>query len=273
MKIAVLLSTYNGGSYLKYQLDSLIHQELKNFIVYLRDDGSSDNTIEIIKEYEKSFPTKIVYIDDLFSHLGPAQSFMKLLSEVDADYYFFCDQDDVWKVDKMSRSMELMIEIEKMHPNKPVLIHTDAEIVDQNLSQLYPSLWQHSKVHPSRLDNKRMLPVCYTVTGCTSVINRMAKIISVDMPSGALMHDSWIAYCVSQKGIVKPLYYSSMLYRQHAQNVFGIVGTGKRFNTNKLKELKETINEYKKLAKFYSDNGYGSTFKWYFYKLVFFLIR
>ena len=101
--IAILLSTYNGSKYLREQLNSIIDQTVKDWILYVRDDGSTDETIDIIKEYVSLYPN-INYIEDI-QNLGSARSFMKLLSLVEADHYMFCDQDDVWLPTKIEVSL------------------------------------------------------------------------------------------------------------------------------------------------------------------------
>lgn len=273
MYIAVLLSTYNGENYLRIQLDSILSQTNKAIRVYIRDDGSTDSTLAIIEEYAKRYPSRITFLQDSSRNLGPAKSFMKLLVEVKADYYFFCDQDDKWKEDKVERTLSFLQKIEDENPGKPVLVHTDAEIVDQNLKPLYHSLWKRMRVHPKRLDNKWMTAVCYTITGCTMAINNAAKQVSIPMPSNAHMHDHWIAYKVSLMGKVRPLNYASMLYRQHQSNAVGITETGTKERINKLTSLNHTIYSYYAIAKFHSKNGYGSIMKWFFFKMVFFIIR
>jgi rhamnosyltransferase len=95
MRIAILMSTYNGENYLEEQLKSLMNQTIKNAItVYIRDDGSLDNTVKIIEKWKKKIPTVLIK----GKNIGPSQSFWKLLTSknIDADYFAFCDQDDIW---------------------------------------------------------------------------------------------------------------------------------------------------------------------------------
>ena len=92
----ILLSTYNGEKYLKEQLDSIFSQSYKNFEIITRDDGSNDETINILKSYN-------IKILDTDKNLGAKLSFSTLLNysvkNTDADYFMFCDQDDIWKND------------------------------------------------------------------------------------------------------------------------------------------------------------------------------
>lgn len=100
MKVAVLMSTYNGHIYLNQQLESLFKQTIAEYMtVYIRDDGSSDDTFKIIEKWK----TKMAIVLYKESNVGPAMSFWKLLMKPDiqADYYAFCDQDDVWDNNKL----------------------------------------------------------------------------------------------------------------------------------------------------------------------------
>ena len=98
LRIAILMSTYNGASYLKEQIDSLEKQDVP-VDIFIRDDGSTDKTIDILKKYQSKPNVHIEY----GINLGYKKSFMTLLMKVnDYDYYAFCDQDDIWLPNKIS---------------------------------------------------------------------------------------------------------------------------------------------------------------------------
>lgn len=100
-KIVVLMATYNGERFLKEQLDSIFKQSRVNDLTLMvRDDGSIDQTISIIKEYASKY--NIIILDDDEKHVGPAKSFWRLLNKAEGyDYYLFSDQDDIWDIDKI----------------------------------------------------------------------------------------------------------------------------------------------------------------------------
>src|SRR5438034_9899284 len=101
-RINVLLSTYNGERYLGEQLQSLWKQTCQDFTVLVRDDGSTDGTVSLLRKAAVERPGRIQFITDGESRLGPRDSFAKLMAAASAPYYAFCDQDDHWLPDKLA---------------------------------------------------------------------------------------------------------------------------------------------------------------------------
>ena len=90
--LAILLSTYNGERFLREQLDSLFNQRYSDFTLYVRDDGSTDTTVDIIHEYQTKHEN-VILLHDPWQHRGASGSFMWMLQQIEADFYMFCDQD------------------------------------------------------------------------------------------------------------------------------------------------------------------------------------
>ena len=109
MRIAVLMSSYNGEQYIKEQIDSILNQKGKfNIDIYVRDDGSFDNTIHILEDYQKKGLIKFCGGENI----GPAKSFLTLLALADGyDFYAFADQDDIWFENKIESAI---LKIEKI---------------------------------------------------------------------------------------------------------------------------------------------------------------
>lgn len=218
--IAILLSTYNGERYLRQQLDSLFSQTVSDFVLYVRDDGSSDTTMDILLEYEVQYPN-IVIFKDVESNKGACMSFMWLLEKVDAEYYMFCDQDDVWFPTKAKLTLDIIQAEECRSHNIPILVHTDLIVTDSTLNIISKSLWENDNTDPSRITRK-YLPLVNYVTGCTMMFNRKARDIALVNTKHALMHDFWIAICVDAcKGIIISLPIPTIYYRQHGLNAVG----------------------------------------------------
>lgn len=219
MSVAILLSTYNGSSYLIEQLESLLHQTYRSFDVYIRDDGSTDNTLEIVKLYcEKYNQFHLLPADE---NLGCASSFMYLLNNVEADVYFFCDQDDIWLPEKISRAM---VYFDGIDPSIPALYHSDLIVVDQNKNVLHESFLDQQCMCALDSMSKNNLFIQNFIVGCTTAINKslVAKVFNFDKkPTNIAMHDWWIALVAKTMGTIYFDDEKTILYRQHSKNVLG----------------------------------------------------
>lgn len=99
--VDILLATYNGAKYLPEQLASLESQTHGDWRLIVRDDGSSDGSLDLVRDWAVETGSDLVVLEDGESRLGPAQSFGQLLARSDAPYFAFCDQDDVWLAEKI----------------------------------------------------------------------------------------------------------------------------------------------------------------------------
>lgn len=217
-KILVLLSTYNGEKYLKEQLDSLFSQSYKNFKIIVRDDGSIDKTLDILKTYDIELLQPSV-------NLGVKKSFEVLLQYAcennDTKYFMFCDQDDIWKSDKIEKTLEKMQELENLYGNKiPLLVHTDLEVVNEDLKTIHYSMWQYEKINPN-LNTLNRLLIQNTITGCTTMINNALLKKSLPISKECIMHDWWIGLVVSCFGKIGYIKDCTIKYRQHSKNDTG----------------------------------------------------
>lgn len=245
--IYILLASYNGEKYITEQIKSLLGQTYQNWILWIHDDGSKDNTINIIKEYEKNFPSKIKFLDDGLKFGAAKQNFTHLLSSVDNnfDYVMFCDQDDIWLDNKIDITLNKMIEVEKNNPNKSILIHTDLKVVDESLNIIAISYFMYQKIKPQWSKDFNISLVQNSVTGCTMMINKEAKKISLPISNNAIMHDWWILLKVLQyDGIVEYITKQTILYRQHTSNDIGAKG----FSFGKLLKKINSIKKYKHMS-------------------------
>lgn len=220
--IAILLSTYNGEKFLRQQLDSIINQDYRDWTLYIRDDGSSDNTLKILHEYYELYD-KIIIIKDNLGNLGVAQSFFCLMNCVDANYYMFCDQDDIWLQNKISISLNCMHELESSYGTKlPLLVFTDLQIVDADLNVLNKSFFENCGT-TSIVSTQKFHYTGSMVPGCVMLFNKSAKDVSAPYKkSKYVIHDYWlILKTISNHGYIKCLNLPTMLYRQHGHNTLG----------------------------------------------------
>ena len=241
--IAILLATYNGATYLREQIDSILNQDMNGWHLYVHDDGSTDGTMDILKEYHTRYPDIITTLD-YPSQGGAMKNFLSMLQHVDAEYYMFSDQDDVWHTDKVSVTFKAMQEAENGNTNVPVVIHTDLNVVDKQLNRIHPSFFEMSGIHPERIkcldDNVRVL-----ATGCTMMINNAAKKAAFMFDvSYATMHDAWIvATTFAADGKVIALSTATIDYRQHGDNTLGAPVKGQYSMKYHLTHLAETVSK------------------------------
>ena len=219
--VLVLLSSYNGESFIKEQIDSVLCQSNVDVSILIRDDGSKDSTVELITSlYGNDSRLSIIK----GQNSGSAMSFMDLICKAAAldvryDYYAFCDQDDVWKKDKFHTAVDVL---DKQPQDKPAMYMGAYQMVDSSLNTIPTHLISPRLNLPSALATN-------TATGCTMVFNKsMLDILASKKPQNFIMHDYW-AYlvCLSVGGFV---YYDEnpfILYRQHNHNVIG--GRGDSF--------------------------------------------
>lgn len=217
--VAVLMSTYNGGKFIREQLDSIFIQSGVEVRLFVRDDGSSDNTVDILEEYARYKPMIIVRDGD---NVGPGESFLRLVykfaDEPGIEYYAFADQDDIWLKDKLSVAVE---RIAALGDGGPVLYSSNQY------------LYIEGENKGNRYKEKQNLDLIShitknTISGCTFVFNKkLAQLVSnADRPDSYVikyrLHDSWLMLVAIICGRVIYDETSHMLYRIHSGNVVGI---------------------------------------------------
>ncbi|AWB09762.1 Glycosyltransferase, GT2 family [Thermodesulfobium acidiphilum] len=239
------MSTYNGESYIREQIDSILSQTYKDWRLLIRDDGSSDKTLEIVYDYSKKFD-KIYPIKDNRKHLGPQMSYFELLNHSSADYIMFCDQDDVWLPYKIEATLGKMRELEKIYHEKPLLIHSDLKVVDENLKVISDSFWNYQKLNPD-LKVLNSLLIQNNVTGCSVMINRKLRDLLKSFPHNAIMHDWWIALVSSAFGTIGHIDEPLVLYRQHGSNDTGAKKYSIKYFLGRAMKFRDSIESNKKI--------------------------
>jgi glycosyltransferase involved in cell wall biosynthesis/VanZ family protein len=232
-KVDILMATYNGEKYLKEQIESLLNQTYQNIQIIISDDCSTDGTRNILKEYEKNDKIKVFYQEN---NLGYVKNFEFLLKQVKSELYMLCDQDDIWKKEKVEKS------VEKLKNEDLDLVFGDLEVVDENLNTIYKSYNKY--MHMSdKIENYykdyRLQYLYNCMTGCTMLSKKKFLDIILPLPTNSkyMIHDYWIGLIVSLNGKVGYLKEPYILYRQHGNNQ---VGTKKASKTCKtLKEVRD----------------------------------
>ncbi|MCC8028066.1 MAG: glycosyltransferase family 2 protein [Clostridium sp.] len=250
--ITVLTASFNGGKYIRQQLDSILVQSRVKIGILVSDDCSSDGSYELLEEYQKEHKGQVLALRRSYGSGGAAAHFLKLLKLVadhrpgregelekdlweygelkeeersflkelaGAEYFMLSDQDDVWLPYKGERLLKKMRAAEQGN-HGPVLIHSDLRVVDENLQVIAPSFFTYQKISPERNRLSQLL-VQNNVTGGAVMINRRMLPFLERMPDTCLMHDSWLSLIAAAFGttdyVREPLY----CYRQHSGNTLG----------------------------------------------------
>lgn len=273
-KITVLLSTYNGERYLVEQLQSLIDQKGVEVELMVRDDGSKDSTTEILDEWQ----SKKLLTWYKSGNLGPGKSFMHLLQTASpGNYYAFCDQDDVWLPEKLRLTMDKMKEVELANLGKPVIVHTDMYVVDEQLNVIHDSFWRSSGLRPDVLRTFPYLCTCNSVNGCTILMNNAARelILEKYVEHDVIIHDVISALTVAYYGgIIDYIEAPTVLYRQHSANVVGAMAYSKwQAVKNRFANIRKVVAQNIKLFKDVNKIGKITVFTYLCYKIKYILIR
>ncbi len=264
MNVQILLSTYNGERYLGALLDSILAQTYQDWNLLIRDDGSSDCTMSVIQDYI-SKDSRITLLPSK-ENVGVISSFELLLKSSSAPYLLFCDQDDVWLPKKVDILYSCMLDEERNFPGKPLLVHSDLLVVDADLNIISNSFWEYSNINIAQHDFN-FLGVKNYVTGCAMMINRLAVNCSLPFLPETRMHDAWIALKVLKNGgEIRSLSQPTIMYRQHANNVVGAIEQKNVFK-EKIVQIQSVVQENRLQWRMLKQIGYGSVFKYLFYKI------
>lgn len=240
-KVAFLLSVYNGAKFLEEQLNAILQQTHRNWQLYIRNDGSKDNSLEIIKEYVKK-DARIHLLDEHGVNLGYTKSQAFLMSNVTEPYIVFCDQDDVFLPQKTTLSLQKIKEIET-NAKLPALVHTEAIVVDSQLNPIKPTfIGAHGKIKGL---NGIIFANC--VSGSSMMINDRLKNIVLDSLSTMQFDllDYHIAILSELIGVRAFIAEPLLKYRQHENNAVGTVGTRKNNESTKYTlSLTNGLNQY-----------------------------
>lgn len=222
VKVAVILSSYNGEKYIQEQILSIINQKQVDVRLFIRDDGSSDSTVEIVKELCQTYSNIIFTNKGKIENIGVRNSFLTLLDyavkyDPDTEYYCFADQDDVWLENKIIEAVRCFLSTDRN-----ILYFSNKTIVDSNLKIIYNENIEYYN---------DILEICWgaQASGCTMLFDTtLARIVLSNYKNINLLHDSLfyrVAHIVGTKIVFDRR--SFILYRQHQANVIGISGSTK----------------------------------------------
>lgn len=260
--IDILLPVHNGERFLSPLISSVLAQDYPRIRLLICDDHSSDGSSSLIEDWVAR-DERIEVIRSEERHGSAQRAFMYLLSESRAPYIMFCDQDDVWLPGKISESLRVMrVEEKRTNVLSPVLIFSDACVVDRDLKEIHRSFMGYSRINPKRNRFAQLL-VQNTALGCTCMLNRALVSLVRETPSeiNVGMHDHWCALVAASFGSVKYLDRATLLYRQHDLNVVG-AKKWSLFRLERLTVYKESVKSSYGVARAFI-KVYGDRMPWF----------
>ena len=222
VKTAVLLAAYNGSAYLPALLDSLRSQTDPDFSVLMQDDGSTDNTPDLLRSAAEA-DSRFLFASEQGQHLGAAGNFISLIRQAQADYILLSDQDDVWEPEKIALLKQAMQDLEAQYGTEtPLLVHSDCSLIDGDGNLLGESFFRRQGWNPAAVSLQELL-VQNNVTGCTLLMNEsLRKLVAVHAQAKELfMHDWFIALTAAAFGRIAFVNRPLTRYRQHGGNQIG----------------------------------------------------
>lgn len=219
-RISIALCTYNGGAWLRPQLESLAAQTHRPDELVICDDGSKDDTIAIAQEFAKAAPFAVRVLQNE-TNLGLVGNFSRAMNECSGDWIFFCDQDDTWQPNKIERFIAAV-------ESKPDcgMVFCDARVVDQQLNPLGHTHWQtvHFSPDKQKLVNAGGafdLLVQHSFVACaTMAVSAKLKSALLPVPPHWAF-DGWIAVAAAALAPVVAIPEALNDYRQHPKQAIG----------------------------------------------------
>lgn len=233
--ISIALASYNGEKYIKEQIDSIIAQTITDWELIISDDGSKDSTLKIIQNYAQN-DSRIKIIENIGEH-GCSKNFENALKYCNGKYIAFCDQDDVWTDDHLEHLMSII-------GNKS-LAFANAEAVDVKLNSLNFFWGGKFMITESHISNEVFLHLIFLnfVQG-TAILFKRELLDFLPFPE-ILFHDHWAAISAVLKNGIAYSSKSVLKYRQHGNNVCGIM------NRSLIYKIKHLNSEKKRRIDFY----------------------
>ena len=237
--ITIIMAVYNGQEYIREQLESLKDQTYTEWRLVIRDDRSSDKTAEIVKKFSDEVEQEVIFKVNEKPSGSAKNNFALLINDAkESDYVMFCDQDDIWKKDKIEITFNKMKQAEERYGRDfPLIVNGDVEVIDENGNINADSMFEMSHINA---DSKLpQILIQNHVTGCTMMCNKklIAGISEYASSEYIIMHDYLAALYASVFGKIEVIKKPLLSYRQHSGN-----SVGAKNNNNAVYLLKRLAN-------------------------------
>lgn len=241
-QVIVYMSTYNGEKYLREQIESILSQKNCKVQLFVRDDGSVDQTLRILEEYNENRGLTFLRGENL----GAAKSFLSLVMNSSGmeivyqenTFFAFADQDDIWDENKIDIAIQ---KLQRIQDRKPLLYCSNLCVVDENKAIL------KNKLLPKDIIKTYEGLMMYSphLFGCTMVWNEelQSMILDAGIPEVLIMHDLWVGLIAACFGEILYDYRTYIAYRQHGNNVSGaMLSFGEKWRSRWKRVVKRRIS-------------------------------
>lgn len=213
-KICIVLATYNGKNYLAQMLDSLEAQTRPADLIVAVDDGSKDESADILKSYANRLPLQITVLPKNGGHRAAFAKALELARPQinDTDFIALADQDDIW----LPHKLELL----EKEIGEASLIFGDAQVIDGKGKVTHESWRQFAHIQEEVL-LKHQIAGINNVTGCTCLFKASLIKSILPIPQAVTVHDRWIAMIAQKTDGVKSTSKAVIQYRIHENNAVG----------------------------------------------------
>lgn len=202
--ISVCLATFNGEKYIREQLDSILLQLDQNDEVLISDDGSTDQTINILESYNDS---RITIYKNNFKNV--VKNFEFVINKSNGDYIFLSDQDDIWEQSKVKEYLHVF-----SNELEITLVISNLQLIDKDGNAINREFYKINftdKLFNNIIQNNFI--------GCSMAFRKEVKNFILPFPQGLAMHDWWIGICCIFFGKVHFISKKLINYRRHDNNV------------------------------------------------------
>lgn len=243
----VLIATYNGSQYIIKQLESIVNQTFSPDSIYIYDDCSTDNTVEVVSKWVKQKNLSNVFVKQNTANKGYTRNFLEALFEIEDEYIFLCDQDDVWDKKKIEEYKKI---IDKNGANTSCLLLTSGYSVTNETMNVIRNEHCNSKSRETEVSLLLFLKHC-SYPGMTFCINKnlKEKVKELYLEDEIAFHDYFISLIALKYGKMICINKSLVLYRQHGNNQLGVSGKKNRSRKHwekilSQKQYENKISEY-----------------------------
>lgn len=242
-QIHIVLATYNGEKYIREQLESILANKYKDISIEICDDGSTDGTLGIVKEYVEKY--SYISLHENPKNLGYVMNFMEGIRRSKSPYIMLCDQDDIWHEDKIEKTYDRMRSLEEENGrNVPLMVFTDAMNFNSESGEDLGSFHKNSHLDIKKIDTAHLFMENKCI-GCTVMVNAAILDYLAVLPKEIRVHDWWLALICSNFGKISYIAETTLQYRQHSGNMIG--GSGfSEYLKNRIANLhrqRESIRE------------------------------